>query len=120
MKEATNTYNINVIKFVQSTDLCWGETCSRDFREESQESQGCDMVSGQLPPRKIAPGLIGPRTIASKIIDPGQFPQGQLPPKKIALDDLLPALAPRKIARQENCPKDELQSRYFFPTNQKA
>ena len=56
----------------------------------------------QLPPRKIASWIIalwiiGPRTNASKIIDPGQCPPGQLPPKKIGF---------RIVCYLHNCPSD--------------
>ena len=41
---------------------------------------------------------------------------GQLPPGRLSPGQLFPKqLAPRKTALQENCPKDELHPRYFFP-----
>ena len=104
------------------------------------------MVSGKFTLRKIAPGLLTPRQLSLRIIDPEE----NYPPDNCSLDDCFRTitpniiaplticpwkLPPRKIVFRmicclhncpeencplEHCPKDKLHTIYFFYKNQKS
>ena len=101
-----------------------------------------NLVSGQLPPRMIAPTLLPPRKIAPRIITPWMIAPGLLLPDNYPKDNCPLTISPwklpprktafRMICRlynspsdkwprgklpplQENCPEDKLHPIYFSP-----
>ena len=79
---------------------------------------------GKLPPWMIVPGLLPqdnyPKIIASGQYPPGNCPRGLLFGWFVAYIITSRTMAPAKTAPQENCPKDKLQLRHFFPKNKKS